>query len=479
MFRRLPTLLVGVCLFATAAPFALGVERHAGPAPVDLMFVDPVAVGPFPRLPFGGDPGADLSAQELKTLPFAAPAYAAGVTDTLLRATGMIPDAQYNVGLRVALDRDQVPNPVVAGYYYNPTSGEHYNGVLVKFNGQGEMAYNAGIHFGDFEVLYGAAVDGSGNAFGGGYAFDAAAGTYKFLAAKVDSAGSVLWQRMVAADPGAIYSIGSDVAVDASGNAIVAGLAIGNTFNYDAGVVKFDPAGNVLFAKRINLPATQEYILGAAVDGSGNILLGGIDFSSGQYLPLVMKLDPNGNVLARTTINVPNAIAYGIAAGDDGSVALGGYRFDSAGPQLGPLTRAFAARLNPDLSLDWAQGIIAGVYTVGLDVGMDDAGNVVLGGYAFTGQLVGTQYDVFVAKLAAAGPTLFTRLIDRDPSMGTTFEIAYGAAVSPDGLFIATGGYALVDNTYGIFSTKSLGASLPGAVSGALNTAVNAQAIAV
>lgn len=458
-------------LVVTASPFVASEER-VGPAPMDLLFVDPS--GQFtPRLVVGADQGV----QDVKFAAFAAPAFAAGLAETILRANGQIPDALFNVGLRVALDHDQIPNPIVAGYYYNPNNNEFYNGVLVKFNAQGEMAYNAGVHVGFFEVLYGAATDANDNAFGGGYAFDSSVGKYKFLAAKVDSAGTVMWTRMVSPDPLAFYSLGFDVAADDAGNSIIGGLVIGSNFNYDAGVVKLDPMGNVVFAKRIDLPATQEYVLGTATDGSGNIYLGGISFTSGGYKPLVIKLDPNGNLLARVEVPVTNAISYGIGVAPDGAVALGGYRFDNAGVGLGNIVRAFAARLSPDLSLDWAQGIIAGQYTVGLDAAVDDAGNVVIGGYAFSGQDLG-GYDAFVAKISPVGVTLFTRLIESDPTNTPTFEISYGVATSADGLFIATGGYAFQQGTgYTVFSSKSLGISTVGAVGGIANTALNARGL--
>ncbi|MGH2669540.1 MAG: hypothetical protein ACRDH5_10605, partial [bacterium] len=69
------------------------------------------------------------------------------------------------------------------------------------------------------------------------------------------------------------------------------------------------------------------------------------------------------------------------------------------------------------------------------------------------------------------------RLIDRDPLSGASFEVGFGVATSPDGLFLGTGGYALSGNGYNVFTTKSLGLSVPGLVSGAVNTVNNAQRI--
>ncbi|MGH2669539.1 MAG: hypothetical protein ACRDH5_10600, partial [bacterium] len=270
MLRRLGPLLVGVSMLAIAAAL-LGTseDRRPGPAPMDLLFIDP-ATG-LPPLLF--DPGTDQRDQ-LIGLATAAPAYVGGILETILRAEANIDT--YDFGLRVAFDHDQIPNPIVAGYYYDTDGGEGTNGVLVKFNAQGETAYESGVHIGQYEVLYGVGVDGDGNAIGGGYMFDFGTSSYKFLAAKVNSAGDPIWTRTFAVSPTSIYNIALDAAVDSAGNAILGGYSLGAGFDYDVAVAKLDPNGNVLWAKRVDVPvAGSEYIWGIAIDSAGNLVLGG------------------------------------------------------------------------------------------------------------------------------------------------------------------------------------------------------------
>lgn len=449
---------------------AAGASAEAGPpGPEELArFLVPFGV---PGAGFDGPlPPEDLAAG----LPFAAPALAAGLTETLWRAQGDI--ERLDTGVRVALDADApLPNPVVAGYYYKAQPYEGFNGVLAKFNAAGELAYRAGVHLQDLEVLYGVALDAAGNAVGGGYSIaftDATHFLYKMLAVKVDAAGDVLWVREVRPDPDNIYNLALDVAVDAEGNVVLGGYSIGTTpgFSYDADVAKLDPDGNVVWAKRLDIPYNHELIQSVAVDAAGNIYLGGSTLGPGGWDGLVLKLDPQGNLLARKAVVAPTSdLVTGIAVDAQGHVLLAG---TSTGGPLPVASAAFLARLTPDLQLDWALALVAGAETTGTDVAVDRLGNAVVGGSAYN---AGTRHDVFVAKVSPAGAVLFTRLVDASP---TGDAWGFGAATTPDGLVVATAGtVATGQGATDLFVTKGLGAGAAGGAGGALNTALNAEAI--
>lgn len=457
---RRTTLLLAASALALAGPPTASTEAPSGPPVLEVL-----APGWGP-LPLPGVAAVD-QASELRALALAAPAFAAGLTETLLRARADLSAVDF--GGRVALNHDQIPNTVLAGSY--APAGSDGDGLLVTLDGGGKMVYQTRIDSGLPDVLVGVGVDAAGNAFGGGYSYDHAQRRHVFLAAKVDASGALRWLRLVPIETANFYTFAYDLALDSAGNAVLAGLDLrfDAGFEYDAAVAKLDPDGNVLWARRVLLPGTVEYVLGVATDPrNDDILLAGLTTGASGTDALVMRLDKDGHLLARRAVDAGGGeAAHGVAVDRDGNVLLGGYR------SAGGAVAALVARLTPALDVDWAQGLVAGSYTFGSDVDVDRDGNAVVGGYAYS-DLGG--YDVFVAKVAPVGVTLFTRLIDVDGGLGV--EVARGVATSPDGLFVATGGYAIAPNgNIDLLVTKGLGFGAAGAVGGAANTALNARSL--
>lgn len=164
-------------------------------------------------------------------------------------------------------------------------------------------ASNAVIAFGDYDK----SVD-----FGGG-PLPAAKSPSLYLA-KLDAAGNHLWSKSFGAGTG--WANAGRVAVDASGNIVLCGSTNGGTIDFGSGpltsagkddvvVAKFDPAGNALWSKIFG-DANRQYGATVAVDGAGNVLVGGtfegtVDFGGGALTAggatdyFVVKLDPGGN----------------------------------------------------------------------------------------------------------------------------------------------------------------------------------------
>src|SRR3990172_11564959 len=103
------------------------------------------------------------------------------------------------------------------------------------------------------------------------------AGFSDIFLAKYDGNGNLLWARQTGT---AGEESGNSVALDADGNAYVAGSTTGSFTGYansglfDIVIVKYDPAGNQLWTKQMGTAADDE-AYDAALDGTGNVYITG------------------------------------------------------------------------------------------------------------------------------------------------------------------------------------------------------------
>ncbi len=179
-------------------------------------------------------------------------------------------------------------------------------------------------------------------------------GTNSAFLAKYAPNGNLIWATQALSD--SVYSTGYgySVATDASGNSIVTGsftgiITFGNyqlssVYDYNAFfLVKYDPSGNVLWAKQsvtsIGNYYIQTYGYSVTTDKNNNIYVAG-SFSdtiwvgnyelttAGQSAPFLVKYDANGNVLWAKTANTRSAksssSAISVTADSKGNAYLTG-----------------------------------------------------------------------------------------------------------------------------------------------------------
>ncbi|MEP7171304.1 MAG: SBBP repeat-containing protein, partial [Bacteroidota bacterium] len=126
------------------------------------------------------------------------------------------------------------------------------------------------------------ATDGNGNSYiTGGQISPIAFGNDTlsnsgFFVVKYDPSGNVLWAKSCAGG----YGVGTDIAVDANGNSYIVGnyssniifgsitLLLNGTLNSDIFVVKYDPNGNVLWARGAG-GLQDENATSIAIDANG------------------------------------------------------------------------------------------------------------------------------------------------------------------------------------------------------------------
>ncbi len=268
---------------------------------------------------------------------------------------------QFNIGNQTLTNRS-----VAAG-----TFGQ--NGFLAKFSGTGDFLWARQIGGTWNDQANACATDSAGNIYVTGMCgstnldidgvqLSTSAGSFCFIA-KYDAAGNVLWARQ---STGGLYQAsGTSVAVDTAGNSFVAGffdssnvvfgtnsLANSGTSSnnpvYQDFLVKYDPAGNVLWAKAISVNNNMYFTPALAVDKagnsffcdtfSGNAQVGdfAVNCSTGVHQAgLLAKFDPAGTALWATQVAAPTnggGIYSGtIAADPQGNcLAAGYYSYGSA-----------------------------------------------------------------------------------------------------------------------------------------------------
>lgn len=140
------------------------------------------------------------------------------------------------------------------------------------------------------------AVDDSGNVYVTGMA-TVAEGNSDYMTLKYNSAGELLWAKSYDG-PAAGEDAATALAVDRGGNVYVTGGSAGAGTGGDFATVKYDPAGNELWVARYNRPDLDDRAAGMAVDPSGNVyVVGSNSCGWGCWYFTTIKYDSLGREL--------------------------------------------------------------------------------------------------------------------------------------------------------------------------------------
>ena len=281
-------------------------------------------------------------------------------------------------------------------------------------------------------------------------------GSYDVLLAKFDPNGQHLWSKRFGADA---TQKGFAVAVDGSGNVFLTGLQDGNA-DYGGGLIvgwpygqtflaKFDPSGAPLWSKGF-IPGGQSVGTALAVDASGNVALTGwfvgtIDFgvgtltSAGQDDIYVAKLDGNGSALWSKRFGDISASQEALEVAFDGAGNLGvagalAGAADFGGGWLSASSSldAFAAKLDSDGNHVWSKAF-GGVGDV-RGLALDAAGNVFLAG------VFAPTIDFGGGPLTSNGPDADLYFAKLDPSGSHLYSASYGTSEVEDTSALAADG---------------------------------------
>ncbi|MBX3432384.1 MAG: PQQ-binding-like beta-propeller repeat protein [Pirellulales bacterium] len=222
-----------------------------------------------------------------------------------------------------------------------------------------------------------------------------------------------------------------EVAVDAAGNAFVAGYEL-PTLNgtRDGFLRKYDPQGNVLWSTSIGNPLEYDPAFGVALDPQGNVLIAGITwghFGGGTLANqdvLVAKYDPLGELVWARQYDSPSAPEGGQAIAVD---ALGASYVASYGA-------SGLTKWDADGNFQWHADLAPPslLVTHGDDVTIDSAGNILVTGHVHG--VFPNVRDALVAKFTPAGQRLWSLQIP-----GPLNEESLGVAVDDENaVYLAT-----------------------------------------
>jgi hypothetical protein len=251
------------------------------------------------------------------------------------------------------------------------------------------------------------------------------------------------------------------IAVDASGNSVVAGhffstsLSLGsatltNLGDRDCFVVKYDPSGNVLWANRIG-GLYDDGVFDVALDASGNsyvtgyfsgiITVGSTTLTSaGNYDVFLIKYDPSGIVVwAKSVGGTGQEMGWCVAVDGAGNSYLTG-EFASSAMTAGSTTLSsagdfdiFILKFDATGSVLWAKGIGGSLEDRGRSISVDGAGNIYTTGWFKSNALSfgsttitnSGDFDMFIVKYSSSGAVLWAR-----KEGGSGFE--YGRSIVAD-----------------------------------------------
>ncbi len=324
--------------------------------------------------------------------------------------------------------------------------------------------------------------------------------------AKYDPDGNVLWaKKQTGGGTGSDEARG--VAADASGNVIVTGTFIGSNIVFgtttltnagggnspDMFIVKYDPNGNVLWAKKQTAGGTASDVAkSVAADPSGNVIVTGnfdspsITFetttltNAGANDVFTVKYDPNGNVLWARQQEPGgcqnNDVPYRIAADAGGNVIITG-NFQSPSITFGTTTltnpmgtsatEIFIVKYDPNGNVLWAkqQDANGSANELGGGVAADPSGNIIVSGWfnsptvtfgttTLTNSQSPNSIDIFIVKYDCNGNVMWARQQDAG---GTSNDNAINVTADAGGNVIVTGHFESGTITFGTTTLTNAG----------------------
>ena len=355
------------------------------------------------------------------------------------------------------------------------TLGGDWDAYMKKFSPAGTELWTVQFTNSVSVGVLALAVDGTGNIITVGHTVgplpgQTGVGIDDAYVRKFTPAGVELWTHQFGSS---IAEWAFGVAVDASENIIAVGATDGalpgqtSAGGEDAFVRKLSPAGTELWTLQFG-STDSDRATGVAVDASGNIIVAGRTQSAplewdpaleGETIPVagdtngalpgqlpagssdafVQKLSPAGAEIWTVRFGSPNfAEASGVAVDGTGNVIVVGHTLGALPGQ----TRvgnddAFVRKLSPAGVELWTRQFGSPFYAGALAVAVDGTGNIIVAGHtlgALPGQTRAGLSDAFVRKLSPAGAEMWTIQFGSPAA-----DAATGVAVDGSGNIIVAG----------------------------------------
>ena len=217
-------------------------------------------------------------------------------------------------------------NVYVTGYSRSGSAAGSEDIATIKYNSSGLQQWVQRYNNGANDAGYSIAVDGSGNVYLAGFAWNGFSGL-DFVVIKYNSGGIQRWLNVITGT-GTGYAF--CLAVDASGNVYVTGSSMGASNNTDYTTMKFDSTGLSQWSKFYNGPGNgidEAYSL--ALDNFGNVYVTGYSAGSGTGNDYAtVKYNSSGTEQWVSRYNGPtgdsNDVAYSLALDNSGCLYVTG-----------------------------------------------------------------------------------------------------------------------------------------------------------
>ena len=196
--------------------------------------------------------------------------------------------------------------------------------ATIKYDSNGNMLWTKTFTGNATEITSSLAVDASGNVYVTGQSFhqchvEPCFERYPYTTIKYNQSGEEQW--IVTSEQ---LGWGAAIAVDGSGNVVVAAVEIDSTQNSDCITIKFNSNGDTLWVQRYDGPKnSNDQVSSLAIDGNGNVYVTGTSvISISNYVSdyATIKYNPNGDALWTRRYSGPGIVSKDIAS----SIAVDG-----------------------------------------------------------------------------------------------------------------------------------------------------------
>ncbi|MCI0535198.1 MAG: PQQ-binding-like beta-propeller repeat protein [Verrucomicrobiales bacterium] len=275
----------------------------------------------------------------------------------------------------------------------------------------------------------------------GSFGTGAADGDWDVVLLKYDAAGTLLWQRTWGRDQlsGSRQALDDDYALDLALGPD-GSVHLGGVYSGGGGplVLKLDPDGNVIWATTWQHPTGFGHAQSITVAGDGSVyVVGGINGAGAGFSDmLIIKFASDGSLLWQQTWGGSiNEIARDVAAAPDGGVYVAGEGNSFFAND------AILLRYAPDGTLvwqrDWHEGTIQDL-TCGEGVAVGPDGSVFLAGFA---GITGVGQHIFLVKFTSDGSVVW------ESTSGGAAESGLDVALGPNGNIYVAGSTLVADTS--------------------------------
>jgi len=362
---------------------------------------------------------------------------------------------------------DATGNIIITGEFHNSSikfgsitlvnadpSGFRWDFYIVKYDSSGNVLWAKRAGGTNYDEGEGVCTDSNGNIFATGHFYsgtiifgsdtltNSQQGTAGSFIVKYDSNGNVLWAKSV---QGLSIDWGYSVSADPSGNVFVTGefssdtlyfgssVIVTNTSSTAVFVAKYDPNGNILWAKsEMGTPNYNDGGYSVSADPFGNAFVVGHfssltasfgtttltnSASSGSFDFFIAKYDPNGNVLwAKSASGIDDETGYSVSTDAAGNAYVTG-NYQSPTMSFGNIVltninnnngNVFVVKYEASGGVAWAESSQGSSdFATGHSISVNTAGDIFVTG-GFTSDTISFGSQILIPPTNSSSPIFVT-----------------------------------------------------------------------